>query len=85
MAEEKELGTSTLPSYRNSEENETQDEKAEVAEETEKDDNGSSQEVAPADAEQGEDDGEYPTGLAMVFIVLALVLSIFLVSLNLPS
>ncbi|KAG0652816.1 MFS gliotoxin efflux transporter gliA [Hyphodiscus hymeniophilus] len=35
-----------------------------------------------ADAEEGDDGGEYPSGIKMAFIVVALMLSIFLVSLD---
>lgn len=75
------METSATPSIRKSLDKETQDKYNETATKTEKDEEASLRDVAPADAlAEEEDDGEYPTGLPMTFIVLALVLSIFLVS-----
>jgi hypothetical protein len=52
-----------------------------IPSEKEKVEEDSFQDIAPADAPaEAEYDGDYPTGLPMVFIVVALVLSIFLVS-----
>jgi hypothetical protein len=47
-------------------------------EDTEKDE-GSFKDVPVVDGQTTEEEGEYPTGIRMTFIVVALILSIFLV------
>jgi MFS transporter, DHA2 family, glioxin efflux transporter len=73
LAEEKEIGTSTAPSpaasLRKEAKTELEDEKTDNEESVE---NGTNTD--------GEDSGEYPDGMRMAFIVIALLLSIFLVS-----
>jgi MFS transporter, DHA2 family, glioxin efflux transporter len=77
LAEEKEMGPSTTPSFAPSAEKET---KADLEDSSTEKEDESVQET-PAAAPDGEDDlGEYPSGFKMAAIVAALILSIFLVS-----
>jgi len=78
LAEEKEIGTSTAPSQAASLRKEAMTEL-----EDEKTDNEES--VENVTNTDGEDSGEYPDGMRMAFIVIALLLSIFLVSTVLSS
>jgi hypothetical protein len=88
LAEERELGSSHKPSISNSLTKEGQPEmdnadvkETDNADNKEKGEAGSIQNAA-ANGDGEDDDGEeYPTGIVMTFIVVALVLSIFLVSL----
>jgi hypothetical protein len=81
LAEEKEIRTSATPSFRNSLDKELQEDRDGIPGEKEKDEKDAFEDIAPADAPtDAEGEGEYPTGLPMLFIVVALVLSIFLVS-----
>jgi len=73
LAEEKEFGTSVTPSIDDSILKETKEDVDRTQARNEKD------EEANANLEEEEDDGEYPTGFRMAMIVVALVLSIFLV------
>jgi hypothetical protein len=74
LAEEKEIETSTSPSpaasLRKETKTELEDEKTDNKEEP----------VENGTNTDGEDSGEYPDGMRMAFIVIALLLSIFLVS-----
>jgi len=74
LAEEKELERSVSSSLHSSLNKETQPEM-----ELNKDEAGSVH-SPPPNGEEEDGGGEYPTGIRMTFIVVALVLSIFLVS-----
>ena len=74
LAEEKELGTSVTPSINASLQKETEEDLEDARARDEKD------EEANVNLEEEEGEGEYPTGFRMAMIVVALVLSIFLVS-----
>lgn len=79
LAEEKEHGNSVSPSPAPTV---GKDLKSDVDDSGTDKEDGSFREVPPTMANMEEDDGEYPTGFKMAAIVFALVLSIFLVSLD---
>jgi len=78
LAEEKETGRSTSPSPAASLRKET---KAEMEDEKTDNENESIENGTNTDGENAE---EYPDGMRMAFIVIALLLSIFLVSSSQP-
>ena len=74
LAEEKEIETSATPSPR---ESISQERKVEPDNTAKENDDGSIKNTPPVAAD--EDEGEYPDATRMAFIVVALLLSIFLV------
>jgi hypothetical protein len=74
LAEEKDFGTSVTPSPR---ESLNKERKAEQDNTTTENEGGSIQNVPAASGE--DEEGEYPDSTRMTFIVIALLLSIFLV------
>jgi hypothetical protein len=76
LAEEKEIGRSASPTPVGSINKEKLDNEGSL---TEKEENGSIRDATPAEEAAEEGAIEYPTGARLLFIVVALVLSIFLV------
>jgi hypothetical protein len=85
LTEDKEIERNVTSSPRRSFDKKTKPQQDDTPTETDKDEEGSFRDVATGDLPEEEDGGDYPSGIHMAFIVVALVLSIFLVSYPSPT
>ena len=76
LAEEKEFGTGATSSPHGS----ILNEKTDLDDTQTENGDGSIRNPANAEADAGDEEGEYPSGVRMALIVVSLILSIFLVS-----